>query len=180
MQKVNIPEGICGDYKIERFTTDRTDWSALKSGRSVPIGESFTRLMHKGNLIMSDTPAEQRDHMLPVFRAGGSCLINGLGIGMVLHNILLKDCVTDVTVIEISEEVIKLVGPSYTSDPRVTIIQANALEYKPPKGKRYRMVWHDIWPSICEANLPSMMTLHRKYGRRCDWQGSWARELIRR
>ena len=26
---------------------------------------------------------------------------------------------------------------------------------------------------------PKMTTLHRKYGRRCDWQSSWSRDMIR-
>ena len=53
--------------------------------------------------------------------------------------------------------------------------QADALEYKPPRGEQYDVVWHDIWPNICTDNLPEMHKLHRKYGRRCNWQGSWCR-----
>jgi hypothetical protein len=34
------------------------------------------------------------------------------------------------------------------------------------KGKRYDMVWHDIWDDICSDNLEGMAKLHRKYGDR--------------
>ena len=128
---------------------------------------------------MSDTPAEQRDHCEAVRRATGSCLLNGLGIGMVLKNILLKDDVTDVTVVEISQDLIDMVSPHY-NDPRVTFVCSNAFDYKPPKGKRYNMVWHDIWDYICSDNLPEMTRLHRKYGRRADWQGSWCKRECQR
>ena len=174
LKKVTLPEGRKGPWVVERFTTDRTDFSSMMHGRPVPVGETFTRLMRNGFLVMSDTPAEMRDHWEPVYQAKGSCLLNGLGIGMVLKNILEKKEVTDVTVVEISQDLIDLVAPHY-SDPRVSYICADALEFQPPKGKRYQMVWHDIWDGICSDNLPDMARLHRKYGRRTDWQGSWAK-----
>ena len=59
------------------------------------------------------------------------------------------------------------------------IIEADAYLYQPPKGIRYSVVWHDIWPDLCEDNLKEMGTLHRRYGKRCDWQGSWGKELLR-
>jgi hypothetical protein len=174
MEKVTLPEMSIGNWKIEHFTTDRMDFGSAFRGRAVPVGETFTKLTRNGMLIMSDTPAEMRDHSLAVHRATGSCLLNGLGIGMVLKNILLKKEVTDITVIEISQELIDLIKPHYP-DPRVTFICANALLYKPPKGKKYQMVWHDIWDNICSDNLDDMKKLHRKYGRCSDWQGSWCR-----
>jgi hypothetical protein len=178
MELVTLPEMSKGEWKIERFTTDRVDYSSQWIGRGVPVGQTFTRLMRVGKswnkLVMSDTPAEQRDHWEPLYKAKGSCLINGLGIGMLLKNILLKDNVTDVTVVEISQDLIDLVSPYY-SDARVTYICSDAYLYNSPKGKRYDMVWHDIWDDICSDNLEGMAKLHRKYGRRTDWQGSWCK-----
>ena len=91
--------------------------------------------------------------------------------------------VDKVTVIENSPDVIALVGPTlmkrYSSLlPRLEIIEADAFTYKPPKGIRYSVVWHDIWPDLCTDNLKTIGTLHRRYGRRCDWQGSWGKELL--
>jgi hypothetical protein len=88
--------------------------------------------------------------------------------------------VDKVTVIENSPDVIALVGPTLTEryGDRLEIIEADAFTYKPPKGIRYSVVWHDIWPDLCEDNLKTMGTLHRRYGKRCDWQGSWGKELL--
>jgi len=174
LEKVTLPEGQKGPWKIERFTTDFMDFHSALRGRAVPVGETYTRVTRNGYLVMSDTPAEMRDHSTAVWKAKGSCLLNGLGIGMVLKNILLKPEVTDVTVVEISQDLIDLVSPHY-ADPRVTFVCADALSYKPPKGKRYGMVWHDIWDDICADNLEDMGKLHRKYGRRTEWQGSWCK-----
>jgi len=131
---------------------------------------------------MSDTPDEMRDHLSIVNHATGRVLINGLGLGMVLKNILLKPEVFEVTVIEIDQDLIDLVGPrlgwpNYVLDHRVSIICADALTWKPPKGKRYNAVWHDIWDDICTDNLDQMKYLTRKYGQYSDWQGSWCRGL---
>jgi hypothetical protein len=141
-------------------------------------------------------------------RRRGHVLINGLGLGMVAAAILnaelhCEECsgyphrggctcepvadrpkrytVDKVTVIENSPDVIALVGPTLKEryGDRLEIIEADAFTYKPPKGIRYSVVWHDIWPDLCGDNLKPMGTLHRRYGRRCDWQGSWGKELLK-
>lgn len=175
LEKVQIPEAVRGAWRVERFKADQLGaFMYAMKGRGMPADEEFTRLMRGNTLVMSDTPAEMRDHYSAVLKARGSCLINGLGIGMVLKAILKRPEVSDVTVVELSQEVLDMVAPHY-KDPRVTFVHADAFAYKPPAGKRFQMVWHDIWYYICADNLPQMHTLHRKYGRRADWQGSWAR-----
>jgi hypothetical protein len=174
--QVSIPEGSSGIWRIEHFEVPQKSIESMRlalSGRGIRPGW-YTRLVRGHSTIMSDTPAEMRDHYEFVKYARGHCIINGLGIGMCLGAALKKPEVTRVTVVEKSEDVIRLVAPSY-EDERVEIVHADAFEYKPPKGIRYGAVWHDIWDNICADNLPEMHRLHRKYGRISDWQGSWAR-----
>ena len=179
MELVTLPDMGKGSWKIERFTVDCMDFHSALRGRGVPMGRTYTKLTRNGHLVMSDTPAEQRDHREAVRHAKGSCLLNGLGIGMVLKNILLKPEVADVTVVEISQDLIDLVAPHY-ADKRVIFVCSDAFLFQPPKYKRYQMVWHDIWDNICGDNLKEMEKLHRKYGRRTDWQGSWCKYECRR
>ena len=180
MEKVTLPEKSQGAWSIEHFTVTGKEFQNYLRGRYVPPG-TYTRLKRGGVLVMSDTPDEMRDHLPIVNHATGSVLINGLGLGLVLKNILENSNmihITDVTVIEIDQDLIDLVGPYYgLVDHRVQIICADALTFKPPKGKRYNAVWHDIWDDICIDNLEEMKRLHRKYGRRTDWQGSWCRGI---
>ncbi len=181
--KVSVPEGKIGKWSVERFVigpdTPGLLWYAAR-GISMPHGE-YTRLRCEGRdgVTMSDTPTEMDQHLAFVHSAKGHVLINGLGLGMALSAILLPDRkrpVDKVTVVEIEQDIIDLVGPHYLNDPRVEIIHASAFDYQPPNGVRYGAVWHDIWDSICSENLDEMKTLHRRYGRRTDWQGSWGRE----
>lgn len=175
---IDVPDGISGNWKVETFEVKEDDLSQtismFKTGRGVPPG-TYKRLMRDGTCVMSNTPDEIRDFTRFVWRSKGSILVNGLGIGVFLKALLNKPDVTDVTVIEKSEDVIKLVAPTYLVDSRVTIINADAFEYKPPKDKRYNAVWHDIWDYICGDNVDEMKKLHRKYGKKSDYQESWCR-----
>jgi predicted membrane-bound spermidine synthase len=119
-------------------------------------------------------------------QAAGSVLIHGLGLGMAARACLIRPKVTDITIVELEQDVINLVEPWLSEaarkvDKDLTVINDNALTWKPPKGAFWYTVWHDIWTDISEDNLPDMHTLHRKFGRRCvNWQGSWKRPEIER
>jgi spermidine synthase len=108
-------------------------------------------------------------------------LINGLGLGLVLYDCAIKPEVNKVTVIEIDKNIIELVGSQYQSifGDKIEIVNADALEYIPPKGVRYDCAWHDIWDVICLDNWEEYKKLHRKYGRRCNFQDSWCREHLK-
>lgn len=184
---VDVPEGESREWKIERFRVSKEDakWHNMMEsirgrGRTIHPGK-YTRLMRSRDVVMSDTDSEKRDHRAAVICARGTILINGLGLGMVLSACLLKPEVEMAFVVEKSEDVIALVGGHYRSkfNGRLQIIHDDALEFTPPKGVRFGMVWHDIWDNICADNLPEMGALHRRYGKRADWQGSWCKDLCR-
>jgi hypothetical protein len=188
--KMNLPVRRYGDWSIIRFTVTEEDerlgrlraaFSFSSGGRYTPAGE-YTALKHRGETVMSDVPDEMRDLLEVVRRAKGKVLVNGLGLGVVLKALLEKDEVEEVTVIEKELAVIELVGRHFRDKygDSVKIIHADAFEYKPPIGVHYDVVWHDIWNDICAKNLTEIHKLHRKYGRRCDWQGSWCRRQCER
>ena len=129
---------------------------------------------------MSDTPAELSDFRHILYRCKGHVLINGLGLGIVADAVLSREGVDHVTVIEVSSDVIALTGPTLEAryGDKLTIVNADALAWKSPRGIRYNVVWHDIWDTICGDNKETMSKLHRKYGRRCDWQDSWCRDSV--
>lgn len=184
--KVSVPEGSSGDWFIRKFSVSQIEANIfnLRAGRRYILPGDYTALYRKGehDPIMSDTPAEVSDHSSLFHNASGNVLINGFGLGMAVQGCLNKPEVGNVTVIEISEDVINLVGDHYMSlfPDRLKIIHADAMEWKPPRGTRYGAVWHDIWNTICADNHKEMKILHRRYGRRCDWQESWCRWEVRK
>lgn len=190
--QIKVPDGKSGPWQVQTFTVtkDQADFENLRAsfgrGRYIKEG-TYKRLIRGSETIMSNTPAEIRDHMSCIWEAerrGGNILINGLGLGMVIQGMLDRLLQTGkpfhIYVVENSEDVICLTWPTYAENSNCTLIHSDALAYQPPKGIRYSVVWHDIWDNICSDNLEEMKTLHRKYGRRADWQGSWARALCER
>ena len=179
-----VPEGRSGAWAVERFEVPAQSIERLRiamSGRLAPDPGTYTRLTRGGYLVMSDTIAELNDlwpfeSQLERLRAR-DVLINGLGLGCALQMALAVDSVKRVVVVEKSPDVIKLVGPSFV-DKRVEIIEADAYTIEWPRAIKWDVAWHDIWDDISEDNLPLMAKLHRKYGRRVKWQGSWCKYQI--
>jgi hypothetical protein len=185
--KVDVPEGKSGDWEIKKFTVTDKDVSLFNTrcmfspgmGSRTMIAGDYTKLTRNGQTIMSDTRAEISDHFSFLFKAKGHVLINGLGLGWIVEALLRKKEVKTIVVIEKSKDVIDLVKQHYydkcPKNKSLIIVHADAFEYKPQKGQRFDAVWHDIWDSICGDNIEDMKKLHRKYGRKTDWQGSWCR-----
>lgn len=187
----DVPEGEVGKWKIKKFEVKKTDmWkqmtSMMDSGRYVPEGW-YTGLFRKSSnfndtweVIMSDTPDELWDMVDPIREATGRVLIAGLGLGVVLNGVLMNPAVTHVDVIELSEDVLALVKTHYEQKypGKITFIQANILEWIPPKDAHWNYAWFDIWDGLCTDNLPEMGMLHRRYCKKADVRGSWGRELL--
>lgn len=190
--KVKLPEGEQGGWKIEhvkvsKLDSDLSKLNFIQHGRgSVPPG-TYTQLIRADGdawtmPMMSDTPDEIRDHLGFIFEAKGRVLIHGLGIGMCAMAVAKNPEVKSVLVIEKDPDVIALVAKHLQAQrcgKKIEVREADAFTWKPEKGERWNTIWHDIWPTLCEDNLPEMATLHRKFGRRCDWQGSWGKELLK-
>jgi len=187
--KVDVPEGTSGIWKVSRFTVDekQAEFDAMRGmfsgggmGRCTPAG-TYTSL-HRGNtIVMSDTPDEVRDHRGFIGNATGNVLIAGLGIGMVMRAVAMKPDVTAVTVIEKSEDVIRLVGPYYKTQDyghKLTIINADIFEWRPIKGVTFDHGWIDIWDNLCTDNLKEMTSLARRFSRSIKNKGYWGKGLL--
>lgn len=183
---IDIPDNISGNWRIESFNVSEYEAKfhnlreAFRSKKFIIPGD-YKRLMNGWDCVMSNTPSEISDHIEFIEEAklnGGDVLINGLGLGMCLKAILESKIIKSVTIIEKSEDVIKLVSPYY-KDNRIQIIHNCAFKFKPSRGTSYKTIWHDIWTDISLENLPEMTKLHKKYYNKSKWQGSWCRKLCR-
>lgn len=178
--KVLIPEGRSGDVAVERFEV-REDMGMLRMMmfRSTEPGE-YTKITRNGHLWMSDTRAEYLDAARFIGTAkalGGRVLVNGLGLGMVVGCLLECPDIEHIDVVEIDDDVINLVAPSF-EDGRVTIHHADAYEMKWPRGTCWQSAWHDIWDNMCTDDLRGHARLNRKYGGRVEYQECWAHDLL--
>lgn len=187
-----VPEGASGAWTVDRFIAQEGPraWECSLYGRDVEIGATYTRLMRRGAnslrdvVVMSDTPAEFSDHtalFAAVRRLGArNVLIHGLGLGCALRAVLAEPTVQRVDVVEMSKDVVKLVGPTFKGDTRVHIHLGDCMVHKFPSTRRWDVAWHDIWDTISDDNLPAMKRLKLRYARKVTWQGCWAQEMARR
>jgi hypothetical protein len=170
-------------FEIDQKGATRYNLSLMFSGqgrRAVEEGK-YTRLTANGRLQMTDTPAEKRDHAEVVSVATGHCLVTGLGLGMVADAMADKHEVSKVTVIEINPDVIALVEPHLRNRHKIEVICADAHEWELPKGVRWDVIWHDIWPEVSLDDCESRNKLSRKFARRWRvFHGAWAKDEIRR
>ena len=172
--RVDVPEGEIGNWKVSKFTIvpgDRRVKRDASKGRPIPLG-TYTMLEVCGATMMTDTPAEIMDSMSFILKARDRVIINGLGLGVVPGILLHVGLVTHIDIVENSEDVIALVGPSIV-DSRVTIHHADAFDIRWPRGTKWHSAFHDIWPTICSDNLPEMYRLEKKYKSRVKRQESW-------
>jgi hypothetical protein len=80
-----------------------------------------------------------------------------------------------VSIIEVNADVIALVGPVFKDDARVSIIHADAFEYRPAKGVKFDFIWHDIWPCFGPAIVEDIRKLERKFRLFAKRQDSWTK-----
>lgn len=196
--QVEYPEDQEGQFRIEKFEIPRLDQkrvdTLIREGLARDPGHGmFTRLVEvvpgageEGRDLrrvwMSDTRAEVLEHSpflnrLPVFDKVRPLriLVNGLGLGMVAKGALSIARVNHIDIVEVNPDVARLVCRHLPED-KVTIHIGDAYDIKWPRGTRWDMAWHDIWPTIDDNNLPGMARLMKRYRDKVTfWQGCWQR-----
>lgn len=152
----------------------------------------YSMLKVDGDLMMTDTPHEIRTNLDIINNARGHVLIAGLGLGMVLVPLLLKQKVKSVTVIEKSPGVIKLVKPRIekwrehqgmigAKPAPLQILNFDIFEWDPGDAA-WDVIYFDIWPTIGTDNLIGGNKLKRKFKknlRKGGWMGVWVEKEIR-
>lgn len=126
-----LKEGKVGDFSLKKFEVTDNDFVAkIRCGIS---NGTYIKLLHKGEVVMSDTDMEKRTNGKFVLNAHGDILIGGLGIGMIILAIQDFPEVNSITVIEKYPEVIELVGKQLPLNEKVKIIQSDVFGWKPEK-----------------------------------------------
>ena len=174
---LNLKEGVCGEWELKKFTVTPEEAKfdyirfMFNGFKQLPVEAGiYWKLTQRGNIYMSNTPSEVKDHWSFIRNAHGSVLIAGLGLGMVVRALLDKGKCTRIVVVEKSEDVLKLVSPYY-NDKRVEIIHSDIFNYKP--NEHFNFAWFDIWRDICGDNYPEMKKLNRKFAHTVNNKDSW-------
>lgn len=146
----------------------------------------YIQLAVNGELMMSDTQMEKYTNSEFVRMARGEVMIAGLGIGMVLENLVDKvkeGIVTRIVVYEKYQDVIDLVAHRYLDRLPLEVRCKDILRYQPPKEEKYDTMYFDIWPTICMDNLEEIRMLHYRWRShkktKLSWMDSWMADMLR-
>lgn len=168
----------------KRATAENFSFVISGKGDQVVSAGSYVTLIMDGRVMMSDTDAEKMSNYAFIKKANGRVLIAGLGIGMLLHNILDKSEVKSVTVIENNSDLIDIVAPMF-AHKKLTVIDADIFEWS-TNGLKYDCIYFDIWSTVDTDNLSDIKKLHNKYKSKVnrdnsDWyMNSWNKERLQR
>ena len=185
--KKQLGEATISAFEFSRKKDPIFAMRAAMDGVAIYDGK-YIRLNVAGTLMMSDTDMEKDSNRDFVREANGSVLIAGLGIGLILKNILHKlndGTITSISIVEKSKDVIALIQP-YFKDERIRMIHGDILEWRPSKGVKYDTIYFDIWPTICADNLKEITFLHNVFKHRLNrsnpncWMNSWMKERLQR
>ena len=154
-EPLKVPEyrpGEYGEWILEEINTPITR-GYFTSYQSVT---NNYRLCRGNTLWMSLTPMELESQSHHVLAAKGHTVLMGLGMGLLLYNVLLNNDVEKVTVIENDPDVIELfhqiTNPTaWQNWDKVSIIVGDALNWIPSETVDYLAV--DIWPALGDENL---------------------------
>lgn len=126
---------------------------------------------------MLDAPSEAITNNRPASKAKGNVITFGLGIGYFVYMALKNPNVSSVTVVERSEEVIKMfknyILPQFETDKEVNIICGDAFEYWNDKTlDKYDYIYADIWKSN-DDGLSLINKLLEQYNPEFDKTDFW-------
>jgi len=160
--RADVLHARCGDWVTSpMFAGDDEIYTSLSSGAGV---------------WMTDLPEEVdtlREAIEQAWQRGGRVLVTGLGLCLFPRLCLRSKSVERVTVIELNNGPIELVGRKWAAEfgDRLEIIQADAFAWRPRRGERFSVAWHDAW--LLPNQEIAGLSLVSRFAHCCDWQGFW-------
>jgi len=175
---VEIPEGKVGEYMIRHIFRDagKVARSNLRTAMFGGQGDKpleFDRktqwheLSYDGGVWMTDLPIEQQQHDNELEPVCGRVVVGGLGVGYAANVLAARSSVDEVVVVEISKEVVELVGP-HVKDPhgKLTIVTADLFDYLKQEAEDddsyFDWGFYDIWQSDGEGTFHETVVPLRK------------------
>lgn len=133
-----IPQNQINDFKIYH----RKDMVVLAEG-------SITWI--------TDCPRERDSQRFAIDKCAGRVLIGGLGIGWIVEQLQATPEVTEIVVVEITQEIIDLVW-QYLDVPKASIVRMDLKDYL-ETASGFDYIYIDIWPDVNDVSIPEWRKL---------------------
>lgn len=132
----------------------------------------YVKLIISGELVMSDTPYEMNTNQKFVNKAHGNVLIGGLGIGLLIKNLIPKIESGKIKHISIWEKNINLInlwkiaGQYLPVHDKISVFQYDVFDYQKVKNQLkgvFDSVYIDIWAGLDENAYTQMKHFRRVF-----------------
>ena len=163
----NIPEQQVGNFRIiKRFAKAGTAWPMCGT-----LGYDYCVFMEDAPMIilqqrrgngwrdwMVDSPYDWYAMGEYAMRARpGNVLVAGLGLTLVDQHLALRRDIAKIKIVELNEEVIKMVAPNLPKDKRIEVVHDDFFDAVPKlaaKGEAYDTIIMDIWTGEDSESIP--------------------------
>lgn len=180
-----VPDGASNLWYVQTRVNSEVACSLARIVKNREVGPGPYKLLRRytdstvhsgGEVVMEDTLHELRQHLQFVRCASGRVLVTGLGLGCVVRGLLVRPEVTSIDVVEISQDVLKLVSPFMPADPRLKIHHDDAEKFISRNYDSWDCAWHDLWSDV-DDGAPGLQLIHARImirlQRRVHLQGAW-------
>jgi len=152
-----LPSGNSGEWRIDRSQRDEVIYSHLWRGEE---------------MWMDDLPHCLTEEVEFANYANGRILLSGLGLGSLPSVLCTIPQIESIDIIERELDVIELVWSHLsTQSPKIHLIIADALTYKPTADQHWDFAWHDIW--LTDPTVEEQQAMIERYAAYADRQFCW-------
>lgn len=117
----------------------------------------YLAVLKDDEIWMSVIPHEINTMKKPIENAHGDVLVLGLGLGYFVFNILNKNNVKSVTVIEKDPDIIAMFNqcilPKFPHKEKLSIILADGIEFLRNTPRKFDYVFNDIWHNVGDGEM---------------------------
>lgn len=137
-----ISKNKIGDYEIKSVDGLKGIIQGYLYAKEDEINLDILELHGPQNIWMRLTPLEIQGSYFAIKMAKGKVGVVGLGLGYVVEEMAKKDSVEEITVYEISQEVIDLYYSNFSKNPKIKVICGDAFE---AESKKFDFFYVDIY-----------------------------------
>lgn len=137
-----ISKSKIGDYEIKSVDGLKGIIQGYLYAKEDEINLDILELHGPQNIWMRLTPLEIQGSYFAIKMAKGKVGVVGLGLGYVVEEMAKKDSVEEITVYEISQEVIDLYYSNFSKNPKIKVICGDAFE---AESKKFDFFYVDIY-----------------------------------
>lgn len=185
-----LPPATQGPWEMKQIMVRSMGNSGIYRGSNRAVAPGvYTSLWRNNRLHMADVEPEIIDALEPVQQAvtarAETALVCGMGLGLTIRGLLTVPSMRCIDIVEPDRDLIALVWPTIRDAAARLGVEVLCRPVDPYTvrwvGKRWDLLWCDIWECPSVANLGDMRRLRIKYGQGrspARWHGFWGRSII--